>query len=725
MRRPLFYLLLLALSAAGCSTTRRLPEGGTRLAENRIVFTEGKEAPEAAALVPYIRQKSNTYLIGKWNPRLYVYNWSSGQGTWRDRLAERIGDAPVVFDSTLVRESALRMIGHMEYLGYYGSTADVSIEEEGRNTTVIYRIDPGRSYRLSKITYLIPDQEMNRVLTEKADQLRLRTGDILSQKSLEAESEHMARLFRESGYYGLSKNHFYFSADTSAGNGTAELTVRLEEYTRNESPSAARKHRRYTFDKVRVVPVDSFRVKSSFLSELNRIKSGATYNETDINTTYARFSSIPLFSSVNISLQESDSAQVDCLIELKKSKLQSIKTNLEGSFNSTGLFGVTPSLSYSHKNLFGGGEQLSLGFRGNFQFRLDDDTHSNEYAASASLTFPRFLLLPGAWFSLTIPQTEISGAFNWQSRPEYTRNITSLSYGYNWNSSKRFYYQVYPMKLNFVKIYDISADFYDNLKDPYLINAYQDHFDFGSEASVYFTTDAAVKPRRSHFYLRAGIVGAGNVLSLFNGLLPVSEEGTSHQIFGVPYSQYVRGEISLVPTFRFGRDNQFALAMRWLSGVGYAYGNATSLPFEKFFYAGGANSLRGWQARSVGPGGALPDDSFTIPNQSGELHLEANLEFRFPLFWKFQGGLFVDAGNIWNLETNAVRDPASIFHRDDFLKTCALDWGMGLRLDIDMLLIRVDLGIKTYDPATQSWCAPNQWLKSGGYALHFGIGYPF
>ena len=720
MKRPVL-LVLLALAAASCSTTRMLPEGATRLAENRIVFTETEDVPDATALTPYLRQKANA----KWDPWLYVYNWSSGHGTGWDRFVESIGDAPVVYDSTLVLESAARMVGHMQYLGYYGATADVRTEDKNRKTTVTYRIDPGHSYRLSKISYIIRDPEMNSILTEQADSLGLKIGDRLSEKALEAESERLASLFRERGYYGLSKNHFFFFADTSAHNGTAELTVRLEDYTRNESPSAARPHRKCTFGEVDIVPVGNFRVKPSFLFNLNKIEKGDTYNETDIRNTYARFSSIPLFSSVNIGLQERDSNLVDCTIELKKSHLQSIKTSFEGSFNSTGLLGVTPSVSYSHKNIFGGGEQLSLGFRGNFQFRLDDDTHSNEYAASASLLFPRFLGLPRDWFEISIPNTEISGAFNWQNRPEYTRNITSLSFGYNWNGARHFFYQLYPLKLNFVKIYDISSDFYANLKDPYLINAYQDHMDFGSEASIYYTTDATVNTKKSYFYVRAGIGGAGNVLSLFNNVLPTNADGSAHTIFGVPYSQYVRGEISLVPTLRFGKHNQFAVAARALAGVGYAYGNATSLPFEKFFYGGGANSLRGWQARSVGPGGAALDNSFTIPNQSGDLHLEANLEFRFPLFWKFQGGLFTDAGNIWNLGTNALRDPASVFHADDFLKTCALDWGFGLRLDIDMLLIRVDLGIKLYDPVTQAWRGPDQWFTKNGYALHFGIGYPF
>lgn len=700
MKRPVLTLVL-ALAAAGCAPTHYLPEGTTRLAENRIVFTEGKEAPDPSALVPYLRQKANS----KWN----IWQYTS----------------PVVFDSTLVRESAARMVGHMEYLGYYGATADVQIQEKDRNTTVTYRIDPGRSYKLSKISYIIRDPEMNHLLTEAADSLALKPGDQLSQKALEAESVRLAAFFRERGYYGLSKNHFFFEADSSAHDGTAQLTVRLEDYTRNESPSAARPHHPFKFGDVNIIPVGDYRVNPDFLYSLNKIHSGKIYNETDIATTYNRYSSIPLFNSVNIALQERDSNLVDCTIELKKSKLQSIKLGFEGSFNSTGLLGVTPSVSYSHKNIFGGGELLSLGFRGNFQFRLDDNIHSNEYAASASLQFPRFLGLPRDWFEQSIPNTEISGAFNWQSRPEYTRNITSLSYGYKWSGSRHLFYQLYPLKLNFVKIYDITADFYDNLKDPYLINAYKDHMDFGSEASLYYTTDATVNPRNSYFYVRAGIGGAGNVLSLFNRVLATTADGSAHTIFGVPYSQYVRGEISMVPTLRFGRRNQFAVAARALAGIGYAYGNATSLPFEKLFYAGGANSLRGWQARSVGPGGATPDDSFTIPNQSGDLHLEANLEFRFPLFWKFQGGLFADGGNVWNLGGNPLRDPITVFRGEDFLKTCALDWGFGLRLDIDMLLVRVDFGIKLYDPVSQAWRGPDQWFTKGGYALHFGIGYPF
>ena len=180
-------------------------------------------------------------------------------------------------------------------------------------------------------------------------------------------------------------------------------------------------------------------------------------------------------------------------------------------------------------------------------------------------------------------------------------------------------------------------------------------------------------------------------------------------------------------TWHFGKEGALSLAVRGIAGAGYAYGNSMSLPFEKFFYAGGASSMRGWQARSVGPGGAPIDSSFSIVNQTGDMHLEANVEFRFPLFWKLQGGLFVDAGNIWKLQagqdTDAGKD--ALFTPANFLRTTALDFGLGLRLDFNLILVRLDMGIKAYDPYTQKWCEPSQWFSRDGYAIHFGIGYPF
>ncbi len=715
-------ILSILMAAFSCSTTRVLQDGECRLVENKVLI-DG-DGPQESELESYIKQKPNPYFIGKWNPFLYVYNWSSGRGTAWDRFVEKLGVAPVVFNPYLVDGSNSGIRSHMEYLGYYGSRVHANVMTSGQRARVTYVVNPGKRFVIDSLSYSVKDTTVRKLIDRLAEDSPIHSGAYLSQQVLEDESERMAKMLRNAGYFGFTKNYFFFSADTSANDGTVDLTVNVEDYTRNELPAAAKPHLRYRFGDVNIINNGRFGIRNSFLEDINRIKPGMVYAEALVDNTYNRFSSLGLFNSVNVQLQERDSALVDCNIILGTSKLQSLKLNLESSVNSTGLFGVTPSVSYSHKNLFGGGEVFSLGFRGNFQFRFNDPARNNEFAVNSSIVFPRFVPLPSRLFKSSVPQTEVSLLFNYQDRPEYTRNITSVGYGYNWSVNRRYMYQIYPLVMNFVRIYNISDDFYSSLMDPYLRNAYHDHLDFGSGANFYFTTDPTVNTKRTYFYTRMNFDVAGNVLSLFDGVLKNNGQG-SHLLFGVPYSQYVRGEVQAVQTLRFGNFNQFAIAVRALAGAGYAYGNSYALPFEKLFYAGGANSLRGWQARSVGPGNAPLDKTFAIANQSGDMHLEANLEFRFPLFWKLYGGLFADAGNVWYTHIDVDHIDEGVFTWDNFLNTTAFDWGLGLRLDFGLLLVRLDAGFKTYDPFTQSWCAPRKWFTRDGYSVHFGIGYPF
>jgi len=725
MRRLPAYLALL-LILISCSTTKLLKPGEYRLAENKIEM-HGENGPKPSALNAYFKQKPNNYFIGRWSPGLNIYNWSSGKNTAWDRFCERLGTPPVIFDESLVDATVINMKNHMDYLGYYDSQVNATIDKKDKEAVVTYDITPGKSYNIREVHYIIKTPELNRILIENTTKEAIPKGSHLSQKLLDKESERLSKLFRNHGYYRISKNYFFYYADTlntSPRGGTASLMMKMEDYTLNETPSQAQPHRPFHFGKIDFHLSEDMEVKKDFLEELNRIKSGELYSEDVINTTYNRFSGIPMFNTVNIALTEVDSSTVDCTIALAQSKLQSVKIGLEGSFNSTGLFGVSPSLSYSHKNIFGRGEQFNLSLQGNFQFKFKDKTRATEFAVSSSLVFPKFLLLPSNLFGSVIPKTEVTLSLNTQNRPEYRRFIVSTSYGYKWNQTKKTYWGVVPLKFNLVRIFDIDSAFYKGLKDPYLKNAYQNHLDFGANGTLYYTTDPSVNPKSTYFYTRVTLNGSGNVVSLFKGLMAKDSTG-SGLIASVPFAQYVRAEVSAVQTVRFGKDDKCALAGRLLAGAGYAYGNSKALPFEQLFTAGGANSLRGWRARTVGPGGAPLDESFSIANQTGDIHLEANLEFRYPLFWKLEGATFVDAGNVWNLDTGEARDPMSLFHFKDFIKTCALDWGIGLRLNFDMLLIRLDWGWKTYDPRQGQWCGPKYWFSADGYALNFGIGYPF
>ena len=725
--RNIFILVLAIVGMASCSTTRVLQDDQFRLAKNRIrIENDRKFNPNV--LQPYIKQKPNSYFIFGWNPFLSIYNWQNGKGKAWDKLVTKLGVAPVVYDAEQVDNSILNLENHLQYLGYYDSHVESSIKVKGRKVNVTYDVTLGKRYPIKEITFNLPERgEFSEDFLKDTLNMSIKVGDWLSESALEAETVRSSAEMRNEGFYTFNKNYYFFEADTLSCPDSAILHLTINEYTRNEPPKEAEPIRKFFFRDVNITYPKTLNIKEKVLRNLNTIVPGEPYSATLVNTTYNRLSALRVFSSVNIGMNQVDTNLVDCSISLSQSKMQGFKVNLEGSTNSSGLFGVSPQLSYYHKNIFRGGEWLNLSFMGNFQFRFNDDIRSNEFGVGAGLSFPRFFPLPYRFFKGAVPRTDINLSYNYQDRPEYTRNIISTSYGYTGNIRSRFFYQAYPLQMNIVRLVNLDPDFYNTLaNDPFLRNAYQDHFDLGSGLSLYYTTNAESVPKETFFYSRFQFDIAGNLLSAFNQLMKTDSNG-SRVIWNTPYSQYVRGELTLGKTWIFGRKGGQAIATRLLAGAGYAYGNSTALPFEKHFYGGGSNSLRGWQARTVGPGLSPRDNSFVIPNQTGDMKLEANLEYRFSMFWKVAGALFVDAGNIWMLKDDGTETGMeSVITARTFGDSIAANWGVGLRLDFNFLILRLDMGIKMHDPAREvKWVGPDQWFKKDGYALHFGVGYPF
>ena len=723
----IFLFASIILAALSCSTTRVLEDGQYRLAKNKITI-ENSKTFNPAVLEPYLKQKPNSYFIFGWNPFLNLYNWSNGKGGGWDRFVQKLGVAPVVYDPDMVDSSIENLKNHLSYLGYYNSDVSSSIAVTKKRVKVTYNVTLGKQYPISKITYTLPDnKEFAESFLKDTTNLSIKPGDYLSESSLQAETERSSQVLRNQGYYSFNKNYYFFEADTLTIPGSALLNLTVNEYTRNETPKDAQPIRKFYINNVKISYPNTLKFRNNILRELTTIKPGDVYSADEINRTYSRLTALKVFSSVNIGMTPVDTDLVDCSISMAQSKLQGFKFNLESSVNSTGLFGVSPQVSYYHKNIFRGGEWLNLSFMGNFQFKFNDDVRSNEFGVSAGLSFPKFFPLPYRFFKGAIPRTDVNLTYNYQSRPEYTRNIISVTYGYNGNLKRRFFYQAYPLQMNVVRLFDLDEKFYKSLvNDPFLLNAYQDHFDFGSGATLYYTTNPDNTPKLPHFYSRFQFDIAGNLLSAFKPLMEKNSNGQG-MIWNTPFSQFVRGEITLSKTWFLGKKSKQSIATRLQAGAGYAYGNSTSLPFEKHFYAGGSNSLRGWQARTVGPGTAPRDTSFVIPNQTGDMKLEANIEYRFDLFWKLAGALFIDAGNVWTLKADDTEEgQQSLFSWKDFGSSIAANWGAGIRLDFGFLLLRVDMGLKVHDPARQQrWVNPGEWFKGDNYALHFGVGYPF
>ena len=728
--------LLSVLTVVACSTTRALEPGQQLLRKSSLTVND--KSFNASSLNSYIVQKPNAYFLGV-NPFLWVYNWADGDSGTLNRFFHRIGTAPVVYNPDKVAESVAAMHNHLRYMGYYGSRIESQVEEKGRKVYVSYYVTLGKRYRISAIDYEIPTYgTFQQDFQADLPSTTLRKGEYLSEEILEAEAERSAQFFRNRGYFGFTRSYYAFEADTLAGDGTARLKMAIRDYALGDDPSSAQEHRKYSIGQVDISYPKELKIKPRVLENLNALRPGQPYSEKAINDTYTRLTSVGMLSGVNISMDPVADNRVDAHINLRNSGLQGFKTNLEASVNSTGLIGLSPQLTYYHKNLFHGGELLNLGLKGNFQFKPNDSASSTEVSISTSLRFPKFIGLPNSLFKGPyIPRTEVSLAFNYQNRPEYRRTVISSAFTYSGRFTEHLFYQFSPVRANISRIFNISESFYTSMvTNLYLMQMFSDNFDMGVSGMLYYTTDASAIPRGSFHYARLSLDLSGNVISLFNKYLPL-DGSNQHTIWNTPYAQYVRAELTLGKTLHFGDLLPQALALRFLAGAGYAYGNSYGIPMDKSFYSGGSTSMRGWQARTLGPGtNTMLSDLFVIPTQLGDMKLEANVEYRFPLAWKFEGALFVDAGNIWELPSNTDEDTQAVIDALQYdsksalfsFDSIAMNWGLGLRLNLDFILLRVDAGFRIHDPgkaAGHRWVAPANWVDNDNFALHFGVGYPF
>ena len=700
--KNLILTVLAGFALAACGASSRIPEGSYRLAGNKVKV-EGHEV-SSSELTSYITQKPDNSLLG-----------------FRKRSSQ-----PVIHDDGQVAASAENIVNHLEYIGYYGSKVTSDVKLKKNKAYVTYHVYPGKRYTIRSIDIELPDDEEFRTEFESdRSRFTIKEGQFLSESSLEAEAERSAEFFRNRGYYGFDKNYYFCEADTLSHDGTAALTMAIRNYPRHGSPDEARPHRKFSIGNVTLSYPREIPIRPHILEELNVLRPGMPYTERAVNATYSRLSNLSVFNSVNVTMNPVSDDVVDCDINLLNGNVQGFKANLEASVNSTGLFGISPQINYFHRNFFHGGELLNLGLKGNFQFKMNEPVRSTEFSISSTLRIPKLIGLPNSLFrGPNLPHTDITAGFSYQDRPEYKRMMITTSFGYTGNLGRNFFYQFYPFQANIVRLFSVTESFAERLvEDLFLLNAYSDHFDVGLGGMLYYTTDASAIPKRSYRYGRLNFDVSGNVLSLFNSAMPTDEYG-QHTIWEVPYAQYVRGELQLGQTLRFGGGETQAVALRFLMGAGYGYGNSTTVPFEKQFYAGGANSMRGWQARALGPGRVEPwTEYFLIPSQMGDFKMEANVEYRFPIVWKLEGALFLDAGNVWDLRRSDFSE-GSNFSFD----TIAADWGMGIRVNLDFILVRIDTGFKVYEPcrpADERLVGPEQWLKSGNFAIHFGVGYPF
>ena len=561
----------------------------------------------------------------------------------------------------------------------------------------------------------------------------LKPGMRFTVEALDNERKRISNLLIDDGYFRFNKDFIHFSADTITGSKDIGVTLHLMNYKAN-SNAPETPHSRYEIRKINYLSNDSDRIhlRHQVLLNATALKEGSPYSASALQRTYNNFARLQAVKYTNIRFVEApDSGMLDCNIQISTNKPSTISFQPEGT-NTAGDLGAAASLTYTNRNLFRGSEQLSIELRGAYEAITGlegyQDQNYQEYSMESKLVFPRFVapLLSKNFRRRQTANTEYSVAWDLQNRPEFHRRVFSMAWRYRWAEPRHHLnWRFDLLDLNYVYMPWISETFKrDYLDDVDNRNAilrynYEDIFIMKMGFGLTYSDEVDA--------FRLNVESSGNLLSAFSKALNFKINSQGQRTFiNIAYAQYAKADFDYTHLVRF--DDRNVLALHAGIGVAYPYGNSKVLPFEKRYFSGGANSVRGWGVRELGPGGYKGNDGrIDFINQTGDMKLDLNAEYRTPLFWKFEGALFVDAGNIWTLR-KYDEQPNGQFKLDKFYKQIAAAYGMGLRLNFDYFILRFDMGMKAINPAYESgdehWAIIHPKL-SRDFAFHFAVGLPF
>jgi len=747
-----------------------------------------KERISADELKKYLRQKPNKRLFGT-NFYVWVYNLADPEkeNGWNN-FKRRMGEEPVLLDMSLTERSADNFKNYMDSRGFFSSRATFEVDTLRRphRAYVTYRTRQGDPYRIRSLEYDFRDRNLAPIILADTAHSCIRVERIYNIADLSAERERIADDLKRRGYYNFSVNNIEYLADTLRGDRTVglKMVVKQELTGYNERGEAIMEDNTiYRIDQINILPhydPTVFQRDTLFLSRLDTVRyrglnivyegksnlrprvvrdlipiyDNQIYNAGRITRTYDKLMSIGYFKSAKIVFVErprridvtdtltllrshrSDTTVVrrskegflQCDILCTPALKQSFKIELEGSVTSS-FYGLSGTIGYQNRNIFRGAEALDLAFTVGYEYMRTPEAKKRnavEFGVAAGLSFPRFLLpfRSKRFQSLVLPRTKVAVSVNFQDRPYYRRSLSNASWGYSWDYHDYSSFILRPIDITVVDVSYLDDNFFNSLQNRYLQNSYRSQLISAMSFSyVYNNQRKNLGGNATVFRLNAEI--AGNLLDGFEHLFSHPVAGKDYySIFDIRYSQYFRFDASISRKIMLGEKS--AVAGRFYAGMGIAYGNAEALPMDRLFYAGGSNSMRGWTPRTLGPGTVPTPKDMLYPTQLGDMRLEANLEFRFPIWGIFHGATFFDVGNIWFLRSNAGEyAPEAVFHIRDFYKQLGFNTGVGIRLDIKFAILRLDWGIQLHNPnkpAGERWIHDFKWSNT---ALNFGVGYPF
>ena len=757
-----FLLLLIASTlAVSCSTTRRIPP-------DEVLYTgvdDVKITPHADSarvdsrldlrLVDAINVRPNGCLISPWlrSPLqfgLWIYNWGDSASTGFKRwLVKYLGRTPVLISDVKPDLRLEMMRDVLNNNGYFGSSVsyDLRYSRDRRQARILYRVSLTQPYVLSNVEFFHPKSQLEFYIDSIAQrQLYLSPGNIYCTDSLSVVRNRITNVVRNHGYYFFKPEYIEFLADTTQLHRQMALKLVLAD----SIPAAAlRKYyigsvtanvRNYygigspdtiATSRCTIIKHNPVRVRPNAITSAITLRRGREFSVRSVERTQSYLSRLGIFSSVDISTTPMDSVttdtldvNIDCRIDLPLET----KFEVQAASKSNSYIGPSAVLGLTHKNLFGGGEQLSSELKFAYEWQTGKNVgnrlNSYEIGANVGLMFPRLLAPSFVDRSRRyINRTNISLSASLINRPQYFKMLdASLGMKWEWHANRLSLNEFSPLTLKYSKLLNFSDRFLEMAFDnPIIVNSFDDKF--LPMMTYSYTYDRQIDSRNAinwNFY----VAESGNVLCGIWSLAGSNGGKDSKLLFGTPISQFVKATTQLVYSHQFLPGHW--LVGRTYLGIAHAYGNSSQVPFTEQFYVGGSNSLRAFAARSIGPGHYHENNNyFEFFDQSGTFKFELNLEYRFPIGGPVRGALFVDTGNVWILEDDELRPGARLSARH-FFNDLALGTGAGIRYDAGFIVVRADLGIGIHYPyrvPQKSYYNMSSFRNS--LCLHFAIGYPF
>ena len=717
----------------GCSASRHLPENAYMLNKVRVV-TDGKYKDiNTTAMKEYVRQKSNSRWLSTFKVPLGIYCLAGTDSSGVNRILRSLGEAPVVYDTLLARFSCEDLKQALENKGYLDAEVSMYLDKHKRKVSAIYVLRPGPAYTISHYETDIRDSVIADILSRRESTLR--NGMQFSADALNTERSQITSYLQNRGYFRFHKEFISYRARKNPREHSVDLSLVLQAYRRTSEDSSSL-HNRYTVRDVIYqsgnVGDTTIHLRDHVLRENTFIREREYYSAADLQNTYNHFGRLSAVKYTNISYEQvPDTTLLDATIQIQTNKPSTISFQPEGT-NTAGDLGAAASLTYQNRNLFKGSEMLSVQLRGAYEAIRGLEGYSNqdffEYSLEGRLSFPRFIVpfLSSDFRRGIIASSEVSLLYDSQDRPEFLRRVLSAGWHYQWKPQNSFHsYRMDLIDLNYVFMPWISQTF----REEYLDNTSNSNaiLSYNYEDLLIMKIGFGYAYNNGRTALKTNLETAGNLLDFYAHTFDTSQNSLGQSVvFNIAFAQYVKADVDFIHRLYEGDNSQLVFHVGL--GVAYPYGNSRVLPFEKRYFAGGANSVRGWSVRSLGPGSYKDKDGrINFITQTGDMKLDLNLEYRSHLFWKFNGALFLDAGNIWTLRYYPEQEGGQL-KLSRLLDDMAVGYGLGLRLNFDYFILRFDLGMKAVNPAYEDDDTHYPLIHpklSRDLAFHFAVGLPF